>query len=84
MTEIPNRPPPQPANFNQIASYIHTRRPTWQFIPEDNLLRVMCNQFVVDWRLIEELKKSFNLVVKDVISHATAGLVITLSVDTGE
>lgn len=82
--ELPRTPPAMPANFNQIVSYIHGRRPTWLFIGEDNLLRIMCNQFVVDWKMIEELKTSFKLQVKDVISHGTAGIVITLSVDVGQ
>ena len=67
-----------------ISTYIHTKRPTWQFIVEDNLLRIMANQFIVDWEIMEVLQKTFNIKIREVISHAGAGLVITLELPGGE
>lgn len=72
MLTVPN------PNTQNIVSFIHSRRPSWQFIPEDQLLRVMCNQFTIDWAIIEQLKDTYKVEVRDVISHAQAGIVLTI------
>lgn len=70
--------------IQNMVSYIHTRRPNWQFIGEDTLLRIICQQFVIDWKIIDQVRETFKVEVRDVISHSTTGLVITLSIPGGE
>lgn len=67
-----------------IQTYIHTKRPMWQFIVEDNLLRILCNQFIVDWAVLNTIEETFDIKIRDVISHAQFGLVITLVLPGGE
>ena len=62
---------------NKIATFVHIRRPSWQFMAEDDLLRILTNQFVVDWNIITQIITNNNIELREVLSHAVHGIVIT-------
>jgi hypothetical protein len=70
--------------IQKLVAFTHARRPQWQFLVEDSLLRVMCQQYIVDWTLISQISETFKVNVRDVTSHHTFGIVITFQLPAGE
>jgi len=70
--------------FVKEGKLLNARRPTWQFLLEDNIIRILTHQFQVDWSIITEmLDADKNLQLVEVTSHSTLGLVITLKCNLG-
>lgn len=63
--------------FQEIGKLIKSRRPAWQCIIEDEVLRILTHQFIVDWRIITEIIK-IGYTVDEVVSHGQFGVVITV------
>ena len=70
--------------FVKEAKMLTARRPAWQFLLEDNIIRILTHQFQVEWSIITELLDADkNLQVVEVTSHGTFGCVITLKCNLG-
>lgn len=54
------------------------RRPKWNVIVEDSLIRISTQQFAVDWGIIEEIVRLGNYEVEEVIMHQALGIVICI------
>lgn len=65
--------------FKEMGIKIQSRRPAWQFILEDNVIRILTHQFQVDWAIINEiLDLDKTLILVEVTAHQAAGLVLTI------
>lgn len=70
--------------FVKEAKILTARRPSWQFVLEDNTIRILTHQFQVNWDIITEmLDQDKNLQMVEVTSHGTFGCVITMKVNLG-
>lgn len=66
------------AIFLDLLKVIGARRPNWQYIIEDTLIRLLTTQFTVDWTIIEEITNNKNLRVEEVTAHSVVGQVISI------
>lgn len=70
--------------FEDIAKKLTQRRPAWQFIIEDNVVRILTHQFQVNWSIITEiLVEDKNMQVVEVTHHSQLGSVITMQSNLG-
>lgn len=70
--------------FVNEAKLITARRPTWQFVLEDNILRILTHQFQIQFGIITEMLESDkNLEVIEITSHGSFGVVVTLRCNLG-
>lgn len=70
--------------FQSIAKVISTRRPAWKFVVEDSMLRILTQQFIVDWAIIDEILHSGDYELFEVVSHNTLGIVICIKYTAGK
>jgi len=65
--------------FDPIANIVKTRRPGWQFVVEDSLLRILTMQFIVDWGIIDEITQMDNgYEIVECVSHQQFGIVVSV------
>ena len=70
--------------FAKMCKLLASRRPSWGVIIEDEHIRIITNQMVVDWALIEEILEEKNLKMQEVMTHPTCGIVITITYNGGK
>jgi len=64
--------------FQSIGKILSIRRPTWKALIEDNLIRILTNQFVISWPIIQEIINTGDYEVEEVITHRELGVVISI------
>ena len=70
--------------FKEFANTLATRRPAWQFIVEDNVIRILTHQFQVDMTIfLEQMEKDKDLVLIEVTLHRDFGCVVTMKSNIG-
>ena len=62
--------------LQKVVTFLRARRPTWKYQSEDDILRVLANQHIVNWKVIEELKAKYKLTITDV-GAAQTGIYIS-------
>jgi len=65
--------------FDPLSRVVAQRRPQWKFIIEDELVRILTSQFVVDWKIVVEMiTTNTDYEIQDVTTHAQFGIVIAV------
>lgn len=64
--------------FEPMARAVSTRRPAWKFVIEDTLVRILTQQFVVQWEIIDEIVNAGDYQIVECITHNQYGIVICI------
>jgi hypothetical protein len=70
--------------LSKLGTFVATRRSKWKFIVEDDLVRIITNQFVANWKIIQQIVKEFNVEIVDVTSHNTFGVIVCVRFNSGK
>lgn len=70
--------------FAPMIKVLRGRRPTWQYLIEDTLIRVSTMYFAVNWQIIDEVLEAGDYEVEEVIMHSALGQVICIRYKGGK
>lgn len=64
--------------FAEIQKIVGQRRPGWAFIIEDDIIRILTRQFVVDFDIFQAIIDTGNFKIVDIITHRELGVVFSI------
>lgn len=65
-------------NFNRM---IIANRPGWKFILEDPKVRILTNQWIIDFMFLADLLEKHNMILHDIMTHPTYGICLNVTME---
>ncbi len=64
----------------KVLQYIARTRPQWRVMLEDEKIRLITGQLILNWNIIRDLETEFKLVTEDIIFTPNYGITVSMKI----